>query len=478
MKNLKNTFKSRTFRAGGYSVLSAAVIIAIAVAINLLINKIPLKYTQLDFTENEIFTISEQTKEILKALDQDVTVYWIVPQGSEDTHVQKMLDIYCDLTEHLKVVKKDPVLYPNFASAYTTAKLYDNSLIFECGDRSKVVNSSEIFVYDLSEYYTTGNYSESFDGEGCMTAAITYVTSDNMPIVYTLTGHGESDLSADMLTSVSKQNIATESLSLLTVNALPDDCECLFILSPKNDISEAEKEIIIDYLKNGGNMFLVTDYIDENGFPNIEEIMSSYGATVNDGIVIEGSQDCCLYGNVHYLIPAMASHDITTPLLTGGYQFILPITQGLTIADDLRDSLTVTSLFKTSDSAYSKIAGYNMTTYDKEENDIDGPFSVGIAITETSDSTETNIVWIPSSHFLDATANEYSAGANEDFLLNTLSWMCEVEGGISIHAKSLDMQYLAISGSAKSVLSFAFTIFIPLLMLGGGIVTAVVRRRK
>ena len=62
--------------------------------------------------------------------------------------------------------------------------------------------------------------------------------------------------------------------------------------------------------------------------------------------------------------------------------------------------------------------------------------------------------------------------------LNALSWMCEVEGGISIHAKSLDAEHLTIPGSAKSVLSFAVTIFIPLVMLGGGVATAIVRRRK
>ena len=478
MGKLKNAFNSKTLRIGGYSIIAGVVVIAIAVAVNMLVAEIPLKYTQFDLTQNEIFTVSEQTREILSSMDKDVMVYWITPQGYEDVYVQKMLDVYRDLTDRLDVVKIDPILYPSFTSSYTTEKLYDNSLIFECGDRSMVVNSTEIFVYDLSNYYTTGEYSESFDGESRMTAAINYVISDDMPIVYTLTGHGESDLSVDMEDSVVNQKIEIQSLSLLTEGVVPDDCECLFILSPQSDITDSERDIIAEYLAGGGNMFLITDYVDENGLPNIESLMSSYGVELNDGIVIEGSQDYCLYGYVHYLMPSLSSHEITSPLLTGGYNVVLPISQGLTISDELRDGLTVTSLFETSDDAYSKVAGYNMTTYDKEDGDIDGPFSLGVAITDASDSAETNIVWIPSSMFLDADPNSYSSGANEDLFLNALSWMCEVEGGISIHAKSLDAEHLTTPGSAKSVLSFAVTIFIPLVMLGGGVATAIVRRRK
>ena len=33
-----------------------------------------------------------------------------------------------------------------------------------------------------------------------------------------------------------------------------------------------------------------------------------------------------------------------------------------------------------SDSSFSKVAGYEMTTYDKEEGDIDGPFAVAVSV--------------------------------------------------------------------------------------------------
>ena len=236
--------------------------------------------------------------------------------------------------------------------------------------------------------------------------------------------------------------------------------------------------------QNGGSMMLITDYIDENGLPNLEAVMEYYGVTTENGVVIEGDSDHSFYGYPHYLVPDIKSHDITAPVMREGYSFIIPVAQGLKISENLRDTLTVTELFSTSDASYSKIDGYSITTYDKEENDIDGPFTVGVAITETisdtetGDNIETNIVWIPSSLFMEDTTNEYSSGANEDILLNSLSWMCDVESGISIHSKSLDSQYLSISGTAKSMLTAVFVFIVPTVMLGAGVFTVIARRRK
>ena len=44
---------------------------------------------------------------------------------------------------------------------------------------------------------------------------------------------------------------------------------------------------------------------------------------------------------------------------------LLPISQGLTVAEDLRDTLSVTKLLTTSSSAFAKAAGYELTTYER-----------------------------------------------------------------------------------------------------------------
>ena len=147
-KGLKLRLKSKTFRAGGYSLAAAVIVIAIAVTVNLVMHRIPSRYTQFDLTDNQMFTLSQQSLDIVGTLDSDINIYWLVQTGMEDSYVQRMLDVYSGMNSHLNVVKIDPVLYPNFTSNYTDSTLYDNSLIVECGDRSKTVSIFDIYAYD------------------------------------------------------------------------------------------------------------------------------------------------------------------------------------------------------------------------------------------------------------------------------------------------------------------------------------------
>ena len=56
----------------------------------------------------------------------------------------------------------------------------------------------------------------------------------------------------------------------------------------------------------------------------------------------------------------------------------MPIATGLRVTET--DNGTVTELLTTSESAFSKIAGYDLTSYEKEEGDVDGPFTVAVSV--------------------------------------------------------------------------------------------------
>lgn len=208
--------------------------------------------------------------------------------------------------------------------------------------------------------------------------------------------------------------------------------------------------------------------------------MANYGVTAQEGIVVEGSQNNYAGGRPYYLLPSLAAHAITTPLSENGYYVLLPVAQGLTVSDDLRDGLSVTQLLTTSSSAFSKVAGYNITTYEREEGDIDGPFALAVAVTETlDDDNETNIVWVSSGGLLDEGSNELVAGGNQDFFLNALNWMCEQdESGLSIHSKSLSYEYLTMSSGTASCLTVLIIGVIPIIYLGIGITIWVRRKRR
>jgi ABC-2 type transport system permease protein len=165
-------------------------------------------------------------------------------------------------------------------------------------------------------------------------------------------------------------------------------------------------------------------------------------------------------------------------LSDGGYYVLLPIAQGLTVSDSLPDDVSVTELLTTSNSSFSKIAGYQLTTYEKEDGDIDGPFALAVAVEQTLDEGESRVVWVSSSALLDDTANTRVSGGNQDFFLNALSWMCEQEESISIHAKSMDREYLTISSGTASLMTLVIVFILPLVYLILGIRTWVRRKRR
>ena len=479
-QNWKASLKTRSFRVGGYSVAAAAIVLAIAIAANAFVGALPATVTQLDLTSAKLFSLTEETETMLEGLDEDITIYWVVQSGYEDTDLETLMGRYTSRANSITVEKIDPDVYPAFAQQYTDGDVYNNSLAVVCGDRSRWVSNDEIYLYDYTNYYYNGTYEVSFAGESALTSAISYVTSDDLPRVYTLTGHGESDLPASFQSAIASANMDLNPLSLLTVEKAPEDAGCIIINAPQSDLSSQEVTMLQEYLQAGGSLFLLTDPLsDGQTLPNLEALMAGYGVTAQTGIVLEGDQNYQLAQGPYYLLPELGYHTITEPLSEEGYYVLLPVAQGLTIAEELPEDVSVTSLLTTSSAAYSKVSGYAMDTYEKEEGDLEGPFDLAVAITqEIDEETSAQIVWVSSSSLADEDADSWVSGGNLDFFLNALSWMCDHQESITIHAKSLDYTSLTMSGGTSAILSLLVVGVIPLAYLLFGFYIWIRRKRQ
>lgn len=473
-----SVFKTRRFKSGGYAVLVSVIVVAVVVAVNLFVGQLPSTVTKIDNTAQKLFTFSEQTTQLLSNLQENVTLTLVAEKGSEDETTQELLARYKALSDKITVNTVDPVVQPKFTAAYTSDKVDSNSVIVESGKRNKVVGNDEIYLYDYSNYYTTGNYDVSFAGESALTSAIDYVTSDTLPTIYQLQGHGETALAGDLQTAVEKDNLTVKDLSLLAMEAVPEDCSCLLIYAPTADLSSEEADKILTYLGNGGHMLLLTDYSD-TARPNLRKLMNNYGVDMADGIVVEGDMNMCLRDYQHYLLPTVNAHTITQPLIDGKLYALMPIAQGIVKMDTVRSSLNITSLLTTSASAYSKANPSTLKSLDRADGDQSGPFDVGVAITEAGSAQgETRLVWFSTSQFLVDQINQMVGGANQDLFLNSLNWMCERENSISIRAKNLSQEYLTVPSGSASILSALIAVILPLGVLGAGIAVVVKRRKR
>ncbi len=460
--------KDIAFKGGSYAIVLTCIVLALLVVVNLLANALPASLTKLDISASKLYSITSNTKAVVNALEQDVTIYWVVQSGQEDNVIDNLLAKYDSLSDHIDVVKKNPDIYPAFAKQYTDETVSNNSLIVVSGEKYRYVPYSDIYVSQGSAY--SYSYTTSFDGEGAITSAIDYVVSTELPIVYTLEGHGEADLPETFADQLEKENIDTKSLSLLTVDEIPEDAAALMIYAPASDLSAEEAKMLSEYVKSGGKLLALAGPVADGELTNLYGILSDYGVTAAQGIVSEGDREHYAFQAPYVLLPDLADNDITAPLAEKKYMAIIPIAAGLQLSSDSE----AVSLLNTTDSAYSKLAGYKQTTYEKEEGDIDGPFSLGVDI---QDHSSGRILFFSSSYLLDDMYNAYSSGANDDLVMNALSALMGDRQAMSIRSKSLNYNYLTISESAASLIKLVMIGLVPLCYLAIGVATVWDRRR-
>ena len=468
--------RRRKMRAGGYATMVAALTIAVAVAANLMVSNLPASMTKWDMTENGVYTLSEQSEEVAAGLDKEVTIYHIAQKGAEDSILVKFLDQYSALSPNIKVKTIDPDVYPNFASQYTQEQLYNNSLIVVCGDNSRYVSYYDIFKTTYTNYYSA---STDFDGEGALTSAVAYVTSENLPKVYALSGHGEPGLPDAITHALEQQNLTVESsLVLMSQESVPEDADAVIIYAPQSDLSQEDAQKLKDYIAAGGKILLATHDTGEE-MPNLQSVTEEFGLSAKPGMVFDGDASYVATYPM-YLLPEMVQHDITSPLIEGGYVVLAPAAHALETAETLPEGVTVTPLLSTSDQGYNKADSLTIEALEKEEGDETGTFDIAAAAEKTVSDEENaepaRLVWFGAAQMLDTQVDAMTAGANSDLVVNAAAWLCDKQDSISIHAKSLDMEYLTVPAGARAVLSAVTIVVIPAAFLIAGIL--VWKRRK
>ena len=468
----------KSLKNGSYSMGITAIVIAVLVVINLIVGQIPEKYTQVDVSTQKLYTISDTTVKYLKDMNTDVTIYHIVQSGKEDSVLEKMLTRYEEESKHIKVEKKDPVLYPNFTSQYTSDDVADNSLIVVAGEKSKVISYSDLYETEM-DYTTYQTNTTGFDGEGQIDSAISYVTSENLPVIYTLEGHEELELNSSLTDSLQKANYDVQSLNLLTQDAVPEDTGCLLITAPQKDLSEEETQKIITYMEAGGKVMIFTEYTGTD-MPNLKSVLENYGVTTGDGVIMEGDTGHYIMQRPYYIVPTIDSSDITSDIKSNNRYVLAPISQPVKTLSDYRDTLQISSLLSTSDEAYIKTDVQNMTTYEKEDSDEEGSFQVGVSVTEqVDDDNTTQLVCFGCASLLDEATDQQVSGGNTDLVLAALGWMCENDAPvIDVTSKSLTMSYLTVPQFDAAYWSIIVCGVIPVVFLLIGTVIWFKRRKQ
>ncbi|SKB47864.1 ABC-2 type transport system permease protein [Lachnospiraceae bacterium] len=470
-----------------YSNVTVVIGIAIAVVLNLMVDQIPTRFAEIDVTANQMYTLTDDSRKFLSSLDTDIQILVVGTREMMESYdykeVEKTLDQYAEISDHVTVIYKDPTLDPTFYQKYTTDQVSVGSLIVVNGDRSKVVSPYDLYETSV-DYQTYSSTKTGYDGEGQITSAISYVTTDNIPKLYIITGHNEDSLTnfTDLGNAVKKQNVETEELNLMTSGGVPEDADAVMILSPKSDYSEDDTTYVLDYLKKGGKAIITSGYT-ESDTPNFDSILAYYGLNHVNGVVLEGDQQH-MYQTPLYIIPDAGSSTLTTATQSAKLLNLLPQTSGYTVSDNaVRDTVTVEQALNTTDRAYAKTTlaeNGESVSAEEDPSDVSGPFVVAAYVTEGADGSddETKIAVFGTDNLFADQIDAMVAGANVQMVTSALNDMIDQEINTTIPAKSYDTAKLTVPYGTALLLGFVFILVIPVLILASGIVVWFRRRRK
>lgn len=330
----------RSWARGGYLAGATALAVVLVVALNLMVGQLPASVTEKNLTDNSLYDISDTSRDFLAALDKDVEIVVLAEEGGLDGRITKFLELYEALSDRLTVTWIDPVASPAAAAEYQAES---GSLVVTCEDtgRSRTLAEGDLILYEM-DYNYWYSYESAFDAEGQLTSAVSYVTSDSTQTVYTLTGHGESDLPSLLAQDLEKANLTVRELSLLMEGAVPEDASLVLVNAPTSDLAAEEAQLLEDYVTAGGHLLLLVDQ-DKGALPNLEGLMEQAGLTMAPGYIAD-PQRCyrSLQGqDSYYSLAPNFTLGALAGSLSADSQFMILNSRGFTQLETLRDDLTV-----------------------------------------------------------------------------------------------------------------------------------------
>ena len=468
---MKKFFTDKKIRYGTFSTVITLVFIVVLIVVNLIIGELDHKF---DMTSADTYSISDKTKTVLDGLDKDITIYTLFKTGNSDnivTRVQRVLDQYAE-NPHIKVENKDLYLYPEFMKDYYSEDkpLAVNSIVV-----TNANNEKERFkIINYEDYFDT---SGTFNVESCVTSAINYVGLESDSVVYAVTGHGE--IEPDKFTNFVKQanlaNYEFKTVNLLE-NDIPDDCTVLLMTTCYRDYSEDEVQKIKDYLTADGRLMCVASDINKEDHPNMVSILNAYGVDIGKIYIMES--DPKNYMQLPFEVMAQQTdHSINNSLKEGNYKVLAYGTNDISVMDLKKQGLEIEDVLTSSATSYIKTDGNK--SYNYEEGDKTGPFTIAAAITDktyTDTSHSTKLMVIGSFYMLDAKVDSAVNGANSTFLVNSLNWLNDSEDSIYIRPKTLAGESIVIdAGTVNKIKIFAWGV-IPGIIFAVGIIVCLRRR--
>lgn len=480
MKKLWETITNKWLLKGTTTLILVALIIAGYIAVNWGVEQIQVE--DLDFTTKKLYSLSEQTEERLKNLEDEITIQLI--NMGDYSYVIEYANKYQRASDKITVEEIDDLSSRLDLQTKYDIESTDNLIVVKNGEKEKTITTSDLYTYDYSTY-------ESIDTtEEAITNAIMEVTIDEKPHIYVLSGKNyaqpESSLSIIANKIIDEAN-EIDLLDILTEGSVPDDCDCLIITTLKQDLADLERDKILEYINKGGKLLILTSQnILDIDTPNFDKILEQYGITLGYGTIIEQDTSKMLY-NTPYMIVTSASASFMSDI-DMDLKLFLAYPGRIQFADETKlEELGVTyeTIATTSTKSFVR-TNFNISSMSRTEQDSEEESSiVGAYATKKISDEKTSQLIIYSDETFASTSpiiigyqSVYAVTLynNEDIVLNSISHLTERDDTITIRKTGESETYTVTEQEDVIIRTIIFTTPIIIIIIGIGV--WIFRRRK
>lgn len=286
------------------SIASQLILIVVAlVLVNVLSEKF---FVRLDLTEDRIYTLSDATKDILKSLDEPVTVTAYFTRGSQQQIEKARQDFKDLLIEYANL--SDGMLNYEFLNPNEDQQIEQEAM--QAGIQPLVISVRESDQVKQQKVYlgakiTMGEQTDVIPVmqpgaamEYSLSSSIKKLAVIDKPVVGLIQGHGEPSMNAYQQAMQQLQVLYDlQPVDLSDENVQLANYKTLAIIAPTDSFPDADLQALDRYLGSGGNLYVAFnrfegDFQTMRGNPvetNLAEWLEAKGLKVENNCVVDAS---------------------------------------------------------------------------------------------------------------------------------------------------------------------------------------------
>ncbi|MCC6877184.1 MAG: GldG family protein, partial [Sandaracinaceae bacterium] len=466
-------------------------------------------YERWDWTEHDLYTLSQRSVEVVRSLDRPVDI-WIVLSEAEPEfrELRNLLARYSAesrrITVHYVDPDRDPQGYRDLQrrfglglAAIGEATASDVAAVVATEDRHWEISRDDLLRRSIDPFGESEDEIRlDVESERALTGALVELLTGRPTKVCVTRGHGEYEVEgserslAFFRDEMRRENLELESIETRGRRRIAAECDVVAVVGPQTVFLDEEVDLLRDYLRGGGNLLLAFDPIPDRDQTSVrptgfEAALRELGISLDADLVIEPTRELmpAQVGSPlgPFFAAEMPEHPITQhlrgePLLVAEVRSVRPL-----------DEERVQWILRTSERSYAERDLGSLAdadTLEAGDGDLPGPVPIAVATQvevtrpgeahrdeegEEQERPGGRLVVLGDASIFDPAFMAAPTMVNRFFASAAVGWLARREALAAIPARSFNQRPVTMTADDASSIAFRVLVLMPLAFVFLGV---------